>query len=104
MIKTAAVLGMVAAMAISAGAEAHSLQLQCKKLNADDVVCRALFTDGEVGRGMSVQLIDEQDKVLRSAKTDARGEYAFKAPGPEYNVVVQASKAEVTSLSSEDIW
>jgi hypothetical protein len=105
MIKTAAMLGMVAAVAISATADAHTLRVQCKKLNADDVVCRALFSDGEVARAMTVQLIDEQnDKVIRTAKTDAKGEYAFKVPGQEYSVLVQASKAEIASLSSEDIW
>ncbi len=105
MFKTAALMGMVAAIAISATAEAHTLRIQCKKLSADDVVCRALFSDGEVGRGMTVQLVNEQDdKVLRTAKTDVKGEYAFKSPGPEYSVVIQANKSEIASLSSEDIW
>ena len=105
MIKTAALIGMIAAVAISATAEAHTLRIQCKKLSTDDVVCRALFSDGEVGRGMTIQLINEQDdRVLRTAKTDVKGEYAFKAPGPEYSVVIQANKSEVASLSSEDIW
>jgi hypothetical protein len=105
MFKTAALLGMFATIAISATAEAHTLRIQCKKLTADDVVCRALFSDGEVGRAMTVQLISEQDdKVLRTAKTDVKGEYAFKAPGAEYSVVVQANKSEIASLSSEDIW
>lgn len=103
--KTAVILGMLGAIAISSTVEAHTLRLQCKKLTAGDVVCRALFSDGDIARGMPVQLIDEtNDKVLRTAKTDVKGEYAFKAPGAEYNVVVQASKGEVTSLSSEDIW
>jgi hypothetical protein len=105
MIKTAALIGMIAAVAISATAEAHTLRIQCKKLSTDDVVCRALFSDGEVGRGMTIQLINEQDdRVLRTTKTDVKGEYAFKAPGPEYSVVIQANKSEVASLSSEDIW
>jgi hypothetical protein len=104
MIRTATLLGIMAVIMIPAYADAHTLHLQCKKLNTEDVVCRALFSDGEVARGMAVQLIDEQDKILRSAKTDFKGEYSFKAPASEYNVVVQASKAEVTSMSSEDIW
>jgi hypothetical protein len=104
MFRTATLLGVVAAVAFAGAADAHTLRLQCKKLSADDVTCRALFTDGEVARGMTVQLIDEQDKVLRTAKTDFKGEYAFKVPGAEYNVVVAASKGEVASMSSEDIW
>jgi hypothetical protein len=86
-------------------AEAHTLQIQCKKLNAADVVCRGLFTDGEVARGQTIQLLDENSgRVLATGKTDVEGKYAFKAPSAEYSVVIQVSKAEVTSMSSEDIW
>jgi hypothetical protein len=106
MFKAAALMGAVVAVVIASAADAHTLRVQCKKTGPDDVVCRALFSDGEVARGMAVQLIDEMagDKVVHTAKTDFKGEYAFKAPSPEYSVVVQASKAEVTSISSEDIW
>lgn len=106
MLKQAGLIGIAAVVIFAGAADAHTLRLQCKKISADDVVCRALFSDGEVGRGMTVQLYDENggEKVLRTGKTDAKGEYAFKSPNAEYSVVVQANKSEVTSLSSEDIW
>lgn len=106
MLKLAGLIGVTAAVVFAGAADAHTLRLQCKKISTDDVVCRALFSDGEVGRGMTVQLYDENggDKVLRTGKTDFKGEYAFKSPNAEYSVVVQATKSEVTSLSSEDIW
>ena len=106
MLKMAGLIGLTAAVIFAGAADAQTLRLQCKKISADDVVCRALFSDGEVGRGMTVQLYDENDgdKVLRTGKTDVKGEYAFKAQNAEYSVVVQANKSEVTSLSSEDIW
>ena len=106
MLKQAGLIGIAAVVIFAGAADAHTLRLQCKKISADDVVCRALFSDGEVGRGMAVQLYDENagDKILRSGKTDFKGEYAFKSPSAEYSVVVQASKSEVASLSSEDIW
>ena len=94
----------ISAMLFSTLAEAHTLRIECKKTTGAEVVCRGLFSDGEVARGITVQLIDENDKVLATAKTNAEGKYTFKAPGPEFNVVIQASKAEVTSISSEDIW
>ena len=98
-------IAIAAMLAMSGSAEAHTLQIQCKKLNATDVVCRGLFTDGEVARGQTVQLLDENNgRVLATGKTDVEGKYAFKAPGAEYSVVMQASKAEITSMSSEDIW
>jgi len=89
---------------LSGSAGAHTLRVECKKLDADSVVCRALFTDGDVARNLPFQLIDEDDRVLASGRTDTQGKYAFKAPAAEYNVVVEANKGHVASLSSEDIW
>ncbi len=98
-------IAIAAMVFVSGSVEAHTLQIQCKKLSTSDVVCRGLFTDGEVARGQTVQLVDENSgRVLAAGKTDVEGKYAFKAPGAEYSVVIQASRAEVTSMSSEDIW
>jgi hypothetical protein len=66
---------MIAAMAgLSTGADAHSLRLQCKKITSEDVVCRAITTDGELARDVEIQLLATTDyKVLATAKTDAAG-------------------------------
>jgi hypothetical protein len=54
---------------------------------------------------MPVRLVDENnDTELVSGRTDAQGVYAFKPPAPEYNVVIEADKGHVASMSSEDIW
>jgi hypothetical protein len=99
------VAAILLALSLSSVGNASSLRIQCKKLTDDNVVCRFLFTDGQVARGMSVQLIDENsDKVLVSGRTDAQGIYAFKPPALEYNVVIEANKGHVASMSSEDIW
>jgi hypothetical protein len=39
-----------------------------------------------------------------NGQTDAQGMYAFKPPALECNVVIQANKGHVASMSSEDIW
>ena len=95
---------LVIASTLSGSADAHSLRVQCKKLDADNVVCRSIFTDGEVARNMPIQLVDEDDRVLASGRTDTQGTYAFRVPTVEYNVVVEANKGHVASMSSEDIW
>jgi hypothetical protein len=93
------------ALSLFSSANAHSLRIQCKKLDADNVICRLLFTDGEVARNIPVQLIDEDsERVLAGGRTDMQGMYSFKAPAAEYNVVVEANKGHVASMSSEDIW
>jgi hypothetical protein len=95
----------IAAVLLAGAANAHTLRIECKKTTDTDVVCRGLFTDGEVARNISVQLIDEDsDKVLASGKTNVQGRYAFKVPPQQYAVVIQASKSEIASMSGEDIW
>jgi hypothetical protein len=102
---TLSLLAGATVLALSGAADAHTLQIQCHKTSGDEVVCRGMFSDGEVARGMTIQLFNEDsEKVLATGRTDFEGKYTFKAPGPVYSVVIQASKAEVTSLSSEDIW
>src|SRR5450755_1198383 len=99
------VAAVLLAFSLSSVANASSLRIQCKKLADDNVVCRFLFTDGQVARGMPVRLVDENnDTVLVNARTDAQGVYAFKPPTLEYNVVIEANKGHVASMSSEDIW
>jgi hypothetical protein len=104
--KTAiSLLATLVALSLSSSANAHSLRIQCKKLNVDNVVCRFLFTDGEVARNIPVQLIaEDSDRVLASGRTDMQGMYSFKAPAAEYNVVIEANKGHVASMSSEDMW
>ena len=93
------------ALIIAGSADAHTLKIECKKTSATDVICRGLFSDGEVARAKAIQLIDENnDKVLATGKTDVEGKYSFKAPSAEYAVVIQVSKSEVASISGEDIW
>jgi hypothetical protein len=36
---------------------AHSLRLECKKITNQDVVCRAITSDGELARDIEIQLL-----------------------------------------------
>ena len=105
MCKTFGLMATAAVLALSTVADAHSLRLQCKKITNQDVVCRAITTDGELARDVEIQLLATTDyRVLATGKTDAAGMYAFKIPGAEYHVVAMGDKAHVASLSSVDIW
>jgi hypothetical protein len=101
-------VGMIvaaAAVAMVTTASAHSLRLECKKITSQDVVCRALTTDGELARDIEIRLLATGDyRVLATGKTNAAGEYAFKAPDAGYHIVATGDKAHVTNLASVDIW
>ena len=92
------------ALGLSTGVYAHTLRIECKKTTGDTVVCRGVFSDGELARRLPIILIDDEEKVLSSGKTDVKGEYTFTPPGPEYNVVIEGDRAHVAGMSSLDIW
>ncbi len=99
LIATAAVFG------IATVAHAHTLRLECKKVTSQDVVCRAITSDGELARDIEVQLLATGNyRVLATGKTNAAGEYAFKAPDGGYHIVATGDKAHVTNMASVDIW
>ena len=99
LLATAAVFGMATA------GQAHTLRLECKKITGQDVVCRAITSDGELARDIEIQLLATGDyRVLATGKTNAAGEYAFKAPDRGYHIVATGDKAHVTNMASVDIW
>ena len=101
-------VGLTAAATVlvwSTVASSHSLLLQCKKITNQDVVCRAMTSDGEMARDVEIRMLTTADyKVLATGKTDAGGIYAFKAPDGLYHIVATGDKAHVTNLASVDIW
>jgi hypothetical protein len=105
MYKTFGLIATAAVLAVSTVAHAHTLRLQCKKITNEDVVCRAITSDGELARDIEIQLLATNDyRVLATGKTDAGGMYAFKIPAVGYHVVATGDKAHVASLASVDIW
>jgi hypothetical protein len=105
MYKTFGFIAATAMLAASTFAHAHSLRLECKKLTNENIVCRAITSDGELARDVEIQLLASNDyRVLATGKTDAGGMYAFKAPDVLYHIVAIGDKAHVASLASVDLW
>jgi len=103
--KTFGLIVIAAVLGLSTGANAHTLRLQCKKITSEDVVCRAITTDGELARDVQIQLLATGDyRVLATGKTDAAGMYTFKVPEGSYHIVAMGDKAHVANLASVDIW
>jgi len=92
------------ALGLTTGLSAHTLRIECKKTTGDTVICRGVFSDGELARRLAVIIIDDEERVLSMGKTDVKGEYTFTPPGPEYNVVIEGDRAHIAGMSSLDIW
>jgi hypothetical protein len=100
-----ALIAAAAVLGIATAAQAHTLRIECKKITSQDIVCRALTTDGELARDIEIQLLATGDyRVLATGKTNSAGEYAFKAPDGGYHIVATGDKAHVTNMASVDIW
>jgi hypothetical protein len=105
MYKSFALIATSTVLAWSTVASAHSLLLQCKKITTQDVVCRAMTSDGEMARDVQIQLLATGDyRVLTTGKTDAGGLYTFKQPETGYHIVATGDKAHIANLASVDIW
>jgi hypothetical protein len=103
--KTFGFVMIATVLGLSTAADAHTLRLQCKKITNEDVVCRAITTDGELARDVEIQLLATIDyRVLAKGKTDAVGMYAFKVPDVSYHVVAAGDKDYVANLASVGIW
>lgn len=102
--KTIGLAVSAAALMLSTAVDAHTLRIECKKTTGANVICRGVFSDGELARRLPIIIIDDEERVLSSGMTDVKGEYAFAAPGPEYNVVIEGDRAHVAGMSSLDIW
>jgi hypothetical protein len=102
--RTVGVAVIAVAMGLATGVCAHTLRIECKKTTGDTVVCRGVFSDGELARRLPIIIIDDEEKVLSSGMTDVKGEYTFMATGPEYNVVIEGDRAHTAGISSLDIW
>jgi hypothetical protein len=103
--KKLGLMTIAAVFGIATAAHAHTLRLECKKITTQDVLCRAITSDGELARDVEIQLLATGNyRVLTTGKTNAAGEYAFKAPDGGYHIVATGDKAHVTNMASVDIW
>jgi hypothetical protein len=81
MMKSYGLAFAVFAIGIATVAHAHTLRLECKKITNQDVVCRAITSDGELARNIDIQLLATGDyRVLATGKTNAAVSMLSKCP------------------------
>jgi hypothetical protein len=61
MYKTFGLVTTAARVGMASVAHAHTLRLECKKITNQDVVCRAITSDGELARDIEIQLLATGD-------------------------------------------
>lgn len=92
-----------ALMMAAANATAHSPIFDCFNEPDAKVTCEGGFSDGASAEGVSVRVLDQNEKVLISGKIDAEGRFTFERPAGEFHVIFDAGQGHSVTLFSSDI-
>ncbi len=96
-------LTVVACMAWSLAAFAHTPILSCY-LNGDGTVtCEGGFSDGSSASGTAMTVRDASGNVLQQGKMDDLGEFSFTKPEGDFEVEFNAGPGHVVVVKGQDI-
>lgn len=94
---------IVAVFALARPAIAHSPICNCYDNGDGSVTCEGGFSDGESAEGVSMRVVDENDRVLLAGEMDADSTYTFNRPGEEFHVIFNAGQSHIVAIYSGDI-
>jgi hypothetical protein len=82
---------------------AHTPLMACFDNGDDTVTCNGGFSDGSAAAGVSIRVVDEQDRVLLEGKMNSDSEYTFDRPPGAFTVVFDAGPGHVVKEKSSNI-
>lgn len=91
------------ALACGRLAVAHSPVFDCFVEGDGRISCEGGFSDGASAEGVSVRVLDPNEKVLLAGKIDAEGRFAFARPDGDFHIVFDAGAGHSITLFSTDI-
>lgn len=94
--------GLAAMLGFASSAWAHLPVAQCK-LEGPQVVCKGGFSDGSGAVGVSIEVLDYDDKVLMTGKLDQRSEFRFDLPEGDFYVFMNAGVGHTVEVDKSDI-
>ena len=82
---------------------AHTPLCSCYDNGDGTVTCEGGFSDGSSAAGVSMQVKDDNGKLLVSGKMDEDSEFTFDKPAGSYKVRFYAGEGHEVEISGEDI-
>lgn len=82
---------------------AHTALMACFDNGDGTVTCNGGFSDGSSAAGVTLRIVDEQDRVLIEGKMNSDGEYTFDRPPGSFTVVFDAGPGHVVEEKSSNI-
>jgi len=101
--QTTAALTMLAVLACTQSAWAHSPIAQCKQLPQQLIECEGAFSDGSKAAGVTMDVMSYDEKILISGKLDNDSKLRFKRPSGDFYVLFDAGPGHVLEIDQAEI-
>jgi len=96
--------GWLAAAAVVTGiASAHSPICTCYDNGDDTITCEGGFSDGGSAAGVSIRIVNEQNRVLIDGQMEADSTFSFARPDADFHVVFDAGDSHIVTIYADDI-
>lgn len=96
------IIGATLALALAQTAAAHSPVFDCF-VEGDKITCEGGFSDGATAAGVSVRVLDKNDRVLIEGKIDSDGRFTFPKPDQDYHVLFDAGSGHTVTVFGSDV-
>ncbi len=89
----------------STAAFAHSPICNCYNDDEDDnkVVCEGGFSDGASAEGVSVKILNDQERMLINGVMDADSTFTFTKPDDDFHIIYDAGPSHQVIIYMDDI-
>lgn len=94
---------MLAFLALSATAFAHSPLCDCFDNGDGTVSCEGGFSDGSSASGVKMSVMDGAGKVLQEGRMNADSEFTFNKPEGSYMVFFDAGEGHTVEINGSNI-
>lgn len=93
---------LIAGLALSSVAQAHSPVCRCNAEGAE-IVCQGGFSDGSSASGVTLEVISHDEEVLFSGTLDGESKIRFARPDKDFYVLMDAGPGHTVELDFTDI-
>jgi hypothetical protein len=102
--KTLGLAGILAGiLLIASPLRAHTPICNCYDNGDDSVTCEGGFSDGASAEGVSIRVVNDQERVLIDGKMDGDGTFTFDWPADDFHVIFDAGDNHIVMIYMDDI-
>ncbi|MEA3333187.1 MAG: hypothetical protein U9Q58_06295 [Pseudomonadota bacterium] len=96
-------LAALLALLIASSALAHTPLCTCFDNGDGTITCEGGFSDGSSAAGITMRILDKNDKPLIESKMNADSEFTFDKPSGDYKVQFDAGPGHEIEIEGSEI-